>query len=80
MFRAIIKEYPADPWGYIALGDMLHGAWVARGAADGFKSDDKKAEELYRMALGLDPDEDKIIQDRLRDLKVVGLLKPLKGQ
>jgi len=33
----------------------------------------KKADELYRKALGIDPDEDETIQERIRDLKVVVL-------
>lgn len=84
LFQDVIKEYPSDPWGYIVLGDMYHGAWVDPDGngdgdgEDGFKADNVKAEECYRKALGKEPEVDKMIQDRLRDLKVVGLLKPLK--
>jgi len=41
--------------------------------------DNQKAEELYRKALGMDPGDDGIIEKRIRDLKVVEVLKQAKG-
>ncbi len=70
MFQEIFREYPSDPWAYITLGDIYRGLWEDPEATDGFKRDEKKAEELYRMALGKDPKSDEMIKERLRDLKV----------
>ena len=38
-----------------------------RGYGDKKHIDAARAEELYRKALGMDPEEDKVIQERLRD-------------
>jgi len=57
-YKRIVSEYPKYPWGYIHWGDFYAG------------DDNRKAEELYRRALGMDKNEDKVIQERIRDLKV----------
>jgi len=75
-FQALINNYTGNPWFYIYWGDLYAGF--------GFKvmgsehHNPQKAEELYRKALGIDPSDDETIQERIRDLKVVELLKPLK--
>lgn len=55
-YKLIVAEYPKYPWGYIHWGDFYAG------------DDNKKAEQLYRKALGLDKNEDRAIQERIRDL------------
>jgi hypothetical protein len=71
-FQKLVLAYPNDPWSYAAWGDMYADV-------DGGIYNPEKAEELYHRGLGLQPSEDKYLEERIRDLKVVGLLKPLKG-
>jgi tetratricopeptide (TPR) repeat protein len=56
-YKLMVAAYPKYPWGYIHWGDFYAG------------DDNVKAEALYRQALGLDKAEDKVIRERLRDLK-----------
>lgn len=63
-YKRMVVEYPKYPWSYIHWGDFYAG------------DDNKKAEELYRKALGLSRDEDTVIQERIRDLKTEGSGKP----
>jgi len=70
-FQILVSAYPNDPWSYAGWGDMYADV-------DGGIYNPEKAEELYRKGLGLEPAEDKYLEERIRDLKVVGLLKPLK--
>lgn len=58
-YKLIVAEYPKFPWGYIHWGDFYAG------------EDDQKAEALYRKALGMDKVEDKVVRERIRDLKAV---------
>lgn len=62
-YQRMVAEYPAYPWGYIHWGDFYAG------------DDNRKAEALYRQALGLDKNEDKVIQERIIMLRkgVAGL-------
>jgi len=55
-YKRIVAEYPKFPWGYIHWGDFYAG------------EDNRKAEELYRKALGMDKAQDAVILDRIRDL------------
>lgn len=62
-FRKLISDFPDNPWGYIAWGDMYSGF-------EGESCIDRiRAEELYTQALGLDPEEDETIRERIQDLK-----------
>lgn len=62
-FSKLLNDFPENPWGYIEWGDIYAG----------FKGKDyldkQRAEELYTKALGLDPDEDNTIRERLENLK-----------
>ena len=60
-YKRMVADYPAYPWGYIHWGDFYAG------------EDNVKAEALYRKALGMDKTEDKVIQERIRDVKAMGL-------
>jgi tetratricopeptide (TPR) repeat protein len=60
-FQAVVTDYPKSPWGYIMWGDMYSGDF-------GSPLNRPKAEELYRKALGIDPEEDRTIQERLQAL------------
>ena len=61
-FLACVAADPKDPWNYIIWGDMYSGM-------EGQPSDPSRAEDLYRKALGLDPQEDKGIRERIADLR-----------
>ena len=64
-FQSLIEQYPDNPWGFITWGDV----YAQFDDEINSLADNKRAEELYRKALGLDPKVDKLIQERLRDLK-----------
>ncbi len=57
VYQWVVAKYPKYPWGYIHWGDFHAG------------TDPRKAEEFYRKALGMDPAENELVQDRIRDLK-----------
>ncbi len=63
-YLSLVADYPDDPWGYISWGDMYSGDF-------GIPINRSRAEELYRKALGIDPEEDKTILERIADLKEV---------
>ena len=71
-FQKLVLAYPNDPWSYAAWGDMYADV-------DGGIYNPEKAEELYRKGLGMEPAEDKHLEERIRDLKVVEVLKQAKG-
>ncbi|MEI6166137.1 MAG: hypothetical protein WCS52_02995 [bacterium] len=58
-YKRMVAEDPAYPWGYIHWGDFYAG------------EDNAKAEALYRKALGMDKAEDKVIRERIQDLKAM---------
>jgi len=62
-FQTLVTKYPNDPWSYAAWGDMYADI-------DGGTYNPEKAEELYRKGLGLEPAEDKYLEERIRELKV----------
>ena len=81
-FQDLIAKYPKNPWFFIYWGDLYACFGVGRGGRSSLESDPKKAEELYRKALEIESDEvgiRDIIEERIRDLKVVGVLKQAKG-
>ena len=61
-FQEIVESYPASPWGYIGWGDMYAGH-------HGNAANDRRAEELYGKALGIDPQEDSLVRDRMKQLR-----------
>jgi len=63
-FQILVSAYPNDPWSYAGWGDMYADV-------DGGTYNPEKAEELYRKGLGLEPSEDKYLEERIRDLKMV---------
>lgn len=81
-FRDLIAKYPKNPWFYIYWGDLYACFGIGRGGRDSDKSNPQKADELYRKALEIESDEvgiRDIIEERIRNLKVVGVLKQAKG-
>lgn len=64
-FEELARVYPDDPWVYIFWGDLYRDF----GHEPNPFADDKRAEELYRKALGIDPKEDETVHDRIRDLR-----------
>ena len=81
-FQNLIVKYPKNPWFYIYWGDLYAGFGIGRGGRDSMESDPQKADELYRKALEIESDEVGIrdtIEERIRNLKVVEVLKQAKG-
>ena len=61
-FLACAKVYLKDPWSYIIWGDMYAGE-------NGQPCSPDKAEELYRKALGIDPQQDETVRERIAALR-----------
>lgn len=64
LFEFLIKDYPDNVWGYIGWGDMY---------APGIKyakapKDPAKAEQIYKMALGKNLEDEEDVLERLKDL------------
>jgi len=64
-FKALIEEYPKNIWGYIGWGDMY--LWPRKGDT---KPDFGKAEEIYKMAIGMELEGESNLLDRLKELKI----------
>lgn len=62
-FDSLIRDYPDNPWSYIAYGDMY---WFAKDLI----KDSRKAKEFYEKALLVAKDDydKKAIEERLEDL------------
>ncbi len=63
-FKQLIEQYPRNIWGYIGWGDMY--LWSMKKDT---KPDYKRAEQIYKMALGKDMEGEKYLVDRLNELK-----------
>lgn len=61
---SLVRDYPDNPWSYIAYGDMY---WFAEDVI----KDSSKAKEMYERALLVAKDkyDKKVIEERLEDLK-----------
>lgn len=64
-FKALVKEFPGNAWSYIKWGDMY---WLIRPNEE-IPLDYEKAEEIYRMALNRDVEDEDVILSRLRKLE-----------
>ncbi|KXA89671.1 hypothetical protein AKJ61_02410 [candidate division MSBL1 archaeon SCGC-AAA259B11] len=64
-FKNIIEEYPEDPWGYVRWGDM----YCITRPNDEIPLDYEKAEEIYRMAMTRNVEDDDVVLERLKKLE-----------
>ncbi|MHA1279277.1 MAG: SEC-C metal-binding domain-containing protein [Candidatus Helarchaeota archaeon] len=64
-FQQLIDEFPDYAWGYITWGDMYY----IFHCNENIPLDDKKAEQIYQMALNNNVDDIDAVLDRLEDLK-----------
>ena len=62
-FKALIKEFPDNVWGYIGWADMYYLFNRA-----GIDKNLTKAKEIYQMALNINSEEKKYVIDRLESL------------
>ena len=63
-FKKLIEEYPKLIWGYIGWGDMY--LWPMK---KDIKPDYERAEQIYKMALGMDMEGEGDLIHRLNELK-----------
>ena len=63
-FKKLIKEYSENIWGYIGWGDMYFLPMNKKEAPNY-----ERAEQIYRMALDKDFEEEDILIERLNELK-----------
>jgi len=64
-FTALIEEYPKNIWGYIGWGDMY--LWPMKKDT---KPDYEKAENIYKMTMGMELGDESDLIDRLEELKI----------
>jgi len=64
-FEELIEQYPRYIWGYIGWGDM-YASWPMN---KDIILDYDRAEEIYKMALGMGLEDEEDLIDRLNDLK-----------
>ena len=64
-FTALIEEYPKNIWEYIGWEDMY--LWPMKKDT---KPDYEKAENIYKMTMGMELGDESDLIDRLEELKI----------